>query len=184
MRPQAAQRGLHPGQAPRERKQEVDHLVQVAHKEAVLVELPRGAEGLQAGGHVLAQRPVGADVLLQPPLRLPQHRQLAAQALDQLQLLERRGQGDWGHPLLGPGDRDMGAGGTHCIGPHRPQAPGDAPGVHQLPAMPPVPVSIRQCLRPREQMAMPQFPGAPSDAPSPRQHPEMPLVPVSIWQCP
>lgn len=92
MRPQAAQGSFHTGQAPREGEEEVDHFVQVAHEEAVLVELPRGAEGLQAGSHILTQCPIGTNVLLEPPLCLLQHHQLAAQALDQLQLPEQKGQ--------------------------------------------------------------------------------------------
>ncbi|TNN33348.1 hypothetical protein EYF80_056491 [Liparis tanakae] len=85
-RQDAVQGVLHPGQAAGQRQQEADHLVQVAHEHAELVDLVGPAELLHARLHLGAQRVVVQHVLLQALPRLAQDLQLLAQAVDKLLL--------------------------------------------------------------------------------------------------
>ena len=81
---------LHAGQAAGERQQEVHHLVEVPDKHAELVKLVGLAHGLDQGLHLITQCAVGLHILQQALLRLPQHLQLAAEALDELLLWVQR----------------------------------------------------------------------------------------------
>ena len=83
---EAAEHVLHAGQAPRERQEQVHHLVQVPDEHLILVNLIGLAELTDPSLHLLPQGVIELDVHQQAPLGFLEGLELVGEASDQLRL--------------------------------------------------------------------------------------------------